>query len=77
MSSLVIFLIVMYMLGVCTLILTVAVSLSKEVDKKWVKSFLPFNPRNNITLLLAAVLLISVWPVYLLKPIYNWMKEPC
>lgn len=66
-----------YFLGVFALVSGMFACLTTEVDKKWVKSFLPFNPRNNITLLLAAVLLISVWPVYLLKPIYNWMKEPC
>lgn len=76
MSFLAALLLALYILGVFALVSTVIVCLTTEVDKKWVKSLLPFNPRNNITLVLAAVLLISVWPVFLLKPIYNWMKAP-
>lgn len=77
MSFLAAFLLALYILGVFALVSGMIVCLTTEVDKKWVKSFLPFNPKNNITLVLEAVLLISVWPVCLLKPIYNWMKAPC
>lgn len=76
MSFLAAFLLAVYILGVFALVSGMLACLTTEVDRKWVKSLLPFKPKNNITLLLVAVLLISVWPVCLLKPIYNWMKAP-
>lgn len=65
-----------YTLGLFGLVCVLVASLA-EGDKKFIIQYMPFKPKNNITLLIGAVLLISVWPVFILKPIYSWMKAPC
>lgn len=35
------------------------------------------GPMTNGVAIIIALLLISVWPVLILKPLYNWLKEPC
>ena len=71
------YLTVAYFVGLLLGFIVIAVAINEDNLGKLLIDLGIRRPMNNGTALLLVHVLISVWPVLILKPLYNWLKEPC
>jgi len=71
------YLTVAYFVGLLLGFIVIAVAINEDNLGKLLIDLGIRRPMTNGTALLLVHVLISMWPLLLLKPLYNWLKEPC